>query len=314
MINNRLLAVLQSALGNSLSNNSSGDYNFFCPHCDHHKQKLVINIETQSNNYQYFNCWVCNYKGRNLYNLITQYAPQYLSTLQDAIKHTGKNIFKPQSTTKKIINTQLPKQFKPLYIEQPNNPQYSNALYYTLNRGITYKDIKKYNIHYCTQGKYDGRIIFPSYNNKCEVDFFVARSYKGSKLKYLMPNLSKNIIFNQIFISWKYPLYLCQGVMDAISIGDNAIPLLGKFMSNYLKQSILTNKPERVYVVLDNDAMQDATKIANTLRGWGVQSYITELPQGQDPSSLGHNKIMQCINNSSLFNKQFMINKIFKGI
>lgn len=127
-----------------------------------------------------------------------------------------------------------------------------------------------------------------------------------------MPPVDKQLIFNQILISWKYPIYICQGVMDAIAIGDNAIPIMGKFINNYLLTAILNNKPPKIYIVLDNDAYKDALIMAQNLTKLGIPVYVTQLPNNKDPGQLGYNKVHNYINNSKVFNKQFKINNMFK--
>lgn len=197
-------------------------------------------------------------------------------------------------------------------MSQSDSPQYKNAIHYLINRNITKYDIYKYNLHYCWRGKFANRIIFPSYDAVGMLNFYVGRSYSDSKLKYLMPALHKDIIFNELFINWKQPIVLCEGVTDMLAIQTNAIPLMGKFIQNKLLTSIVTNKPPQVFVVLDSDAYNDSIQIAKTLANLSINTYVTQLPIGSDPGQLGNKKVWQYINQSQQFNKKFLMKNIFK--
>ena len=74
---------------------------------------------------------------------------------------------------------------------------------YIKNRGITNKDIIKYNIGYCEDGEYRNRIIIPSYDSNGNLNYFVGRDFYDSKLKYKNPKVSKDIIGFDLFINWR---------------------------------------------------------------------------------------------------------------
>ena len=47
---------------------TSDELLFQCPKCDHHKNKLSVNIEKDA-----FKCWVCDFRGRKIYHLVRRY-------------------------------------------------------------------------------------------------------------------------------------------------------------------------------------------------------------------------------------------------
>jgi hypothetical protein len=53
--------------------------------------------------------------------------------------------------------------------------------------------------------------------------------------------------------------------LDAISINQNAIPLMGKFIQQSLRTKIIKIKPPKVYVALDNDAYNNSVELAKEL-------------------------------------------------
>ena len=53
--------------------------------------------------------------------------------------------------------------------------------------------------------------------------------------------MSRDIVFNELFVDWKEKVYLVEGIFDAIAVGMNAIPILGSTInenSNLFKKLI----------------------------------------------------------------------------
>jgi len=93
------------------------------------------------------------------------------------------------------------------------------------------------------------------------------------------------------------PVNIVEGAFDAISTGDNTIPLFGKTLSKSLIQAIVSNKPPRINLILDNDALTMAISHAEKFLSYGLNTYIVELP-GKDPNELGQEAVQQLINNT----------------
>jgi hypothetical protein len=74
-------------------------------------------------------------------------------------------------------------------------------------------------------------------------------------MKYLNPPVSKNVVFNELFVDWDEPVILVEGLFDAIVAGQNAIPILGSTLREQSKlfQAIVINDSP-VYLALDEDA------------------------------------------------------------
>ena len=94
------------------------------------------------------------------------------------------------------------------------------------------------------------------------------------------------------------PLVLCEGVFDAIAIRRNAVPLLGKFVPKKLLKSMVKNKVKDVYVVLDDDAVNDAREIERTLNTYEMNVKLVNLDK-KDPSELGFKDTWECISRGS---------------
>ena len=290
-----LIDFLDKLLGRSKSFSNS-EQAFHCPFCKHHKQKLQVNLNTFK-----WHCWVCSERGHNLFQLLKKLKlPKDLySQLEDIVgssKSYKSRNYKDGETKKQSIS--LPIDFIPLY-HPSKSPLYKHAMLYLKKRNISSRDILKYNIGYCEDGEYRNRIIIPSYDKDGSLNYFIGRDFFHSKLKYKNPRVSKDVIGFELFVNWNLPIVLCEGVFDAIAIKRNAIPLFGKTIPNSLMIKIITKNVKTVYISLDNDAINDSLKMAEKLKNNGIDIYFINLPDNEDPSSIGFSSFMEFMDNSS---------------
>ena len=74
---------------------------------------------------------------------------------------------------------------------------------YIKRRKIYMDEVLKYNIGYCEDGLYGGRVIIPSYSEDGELNYFIARSfYEDSKMKYKNQPVSRDVIVFDNQIDW----------------------------------------------------------------------------------------------------------------
>ena len=276
-----LLGSIESILGKS-HKRARENYAFHCPFCNHHKPKLEINMHTNEEGQNPWECWVCQTKGRTIRSLLYQ-----LKTPKDQAQNILKYVPQGQEVEYKGLSIiELPKEYQPLYNASTTSVVANIVRNYLYERGITDNDFIKYGIGYTTTGDYGGRVIIPSYSGSNQLNFFVARSYDGNYFKYKNPEASKDIIFFENLINWNAPVILCEGVFDAMAIRRNAIPLLGKSMSTSLYKKIITSPLKDVYVALDTDARDRALQIAEQLLNQGKRVFMVDLPD-KDPSEMG---------------------------
>jgi hypothetical protein len=164
--------------------------------------------------------------------------------------------------------------------------------YLVTERKINRDIILKYRLGFCTTGKYEKRIIIPSYDMNGEINYFVGRSYdpKEKKRKYLNPVADKDqIIFNVGFVNWDSTVYLVEGAFEMLSFPVNIIPMLGKTLSTTLFLKLKELKPE-VIVLLDPDAYKDAIKLYYQLQaiyvGCEERVKLVKLPTMDDLDEL----------------------------
>lgn len=290
-----LINFLEKVLGKGKST-SNHNYAFFCPNkCHNIKPKLEINISTQN-----YNCWICGsrkegLKGKTLVGLFKKMkaSPDKMSELRSILGYTQRTKEDEEHIKFKV---DLPKEYKPLINLHRTDIVAKHALMYLKKRGITKSDILKYNIGYCEEGRYSGRVIIPSYDSEGIINYFIARSFDpDSTKKYDAPKCNKNeMIGLEYFINWNVPVILCEGMFDAIAIKRNAIPLLGKTIPKALMMKLISSTVKTVYVSLDRDALKDALKYAEELLNLGKDVYLIDL-KDKDPSDMGFEKFTKLV-------------------
>ena len=284
-----LISLLSQILGD-YKEFGKGEVYFTCPFCHNHKRKFAVNILKNA-----FHCWHCGARGRSLITLFKKLdvSPSQLKELRSLLSDDQINNYIEEDTNTELY---LPPGFKPLWIPS-KSIHYTSAIKYLKNRGITGYDIIRYQMGYTMEGPYANRIIIPSYDHENKLNYFLARSFYESGLKYKNPPVSKNVIVFENQINWKMPLVLCEGVFDAIAIRRNAVPLLGKFVPRKLLKMMIKNKVKEVYVALDDDAITEAREIEQNLSQYEIDVKLVNLDK-KDPSELGFIDTWECIKNA----------------
>ena len=111
-----------------------------------------------------------------------------------------------------------------------------------------------------------------------------------------------------MYINWDLPIILCEGAFDAMTIKRNAIPLFGKKISNNLMKKIIESKVEKIYLALDDDALKDAFKHAETFLSYGKKVYLIEM-KGKDPNELGFNAFTKLLHNAIKLTTSILLKK-----
>ena len=276
-----LLGSIENVLGKS-HKRARDNYAFHCPFCNHRKPKLEINMVTNDEGKNFWECWVCKTRGQSIFSLVKQLklpkneANEVLKYVKKGKKYTYKN--------EEVV--ELPKEFKLLSNASSTSIIANKIKKYLHGRGLTENDFIKYNVGYTTTGEYGGRIIIPSYSGSNRLNYFIGRTYENSYFKYKNPKSSKDIIFFENQINWNQPIILCEGAFDAIAIRRNAIPILGKSLAPSLIKKIITSEFKDVYIALDNDAQKDALEISENLLNLGKRVFLVNLKE-KDPSDIG---------------------------
>ena len=294
MNNDALIFLIDSVLSKGKST-SKGNRAYHCPECKHHKLKLEVNLNETSPHFQFYQCWVCGFKGKKLSTLFKK-----LEVDSNKINQL-KLLVKTDSRQVEVVDdkkVELPKEFISLISPPLNNLSAKKALHYLKSRGLIKEDIIKYNIGYCEFGKFSNMIIIPSYDAEGNINYFTARNFdKNSSIKYRNPDVSRDIIGLELFINWNVPITLCEGMFDAIAIKRNVIPLLGKTIQNSLMKKIINSSVKKIYIALDKDAIKQALNFCEILINEGKEVYLVDLNE-KDPSNMGFEKFTNEIQNT----------------
>ena len=272
--------ILREVLGSGYDSRDETLYH--CPFCKHHKKKLSVNVIKG-----FFKCWVCDTKGAISY-LIKRFGSiddrhDWALLDQEVDFSTMDLIF--NQPEEKLPPVNLPPEYICL-AKKGLPPAANDAISYLWSRGIGQKDIIYHKIGFCLTGKYKKRIIIPSFDDEGNCNYFTARSYSGDWLSYKNPPASKNIIFNDLLINWKEPITLVEGPFDAIKM-KNSIPILGSTLKETTKLfKKIVEKQTKVYIGLDEDALNKSMKIISLLLEYGLDVYKLDTSDIEDIGSI----------------------------
>ena len=244
---------------------------YHCPYCGHHKKKMSINFSNG-----YWKCWVCDTRGKNIYRIVRKFGNyqqrQKYRELQGLVDLTDfEEMFKEYNNIEEKQILEMPEGFVSL-CNKDLPMDSTDAFRYLSSRGIGRREILKWKIGYCKEGRYAGRIIVPSFDVEGDLNYFIARSYVGHGRRYLNPPSSRDIVFNELNIDWDEPIILVEGVFDAIAAGNNAIPILGSTLreqSRLFHAIAIHDTP--VYMALDSDAEKKAEWIIKSMLRYDLE-------------------------------------------
>ena len=294
-----LKSLVDASLGDSKPT-SGNNHSYYCPKCNHKKRKLEVNFTDHPKGFNPYNCWVCNFKGRTVMALLKAVgAPE--ADIRKARSYVKYADFEDDVTIDQRV--ELPAEF--ISLTDPLIKKdwiYEKAVKYLSSRGITMGDIYKYQIGYCRAKKYRNMVVFPTFDEKGLLNYFVARSFdEKSWMKYKNPPVGKNIVPNEHLINWDVPVILCEGIFDAIAIKRNAIPLLGKTIQKQLMRRLLNSNAGKIYLALDKDAQDKALDYCEMFLDQGKEVYFVDLDK-KDPSELGFESFTHLVQNTQPLN------------
>ncbi len=245
---------------------------FACPYCGHHKNKFSVNVDKNV-----YKCWICDARGKNLFRVIKKFGN---AKQQERWKELTGNyedlnkinfLFQEEEVEeKKEIILSMPEGFKTL-TKPSNSRSCKMALRYLSDRGITHTDILRWKIGYCDSGRFRDRIIIPSFNADGNLNYYIARSYTENYKRYLNPSVSRDIVFNELYVDFDKEVTIVEGAFDAVKV-INAVPFLGSKIrekSRLFKKIVQNNTP--VLLALDPDAKYKANNIKRLFFKYGIE-------------------------------------------
>jgi DNA primase len=267
---------------------SKGQIALDCPICDDDRHKGNMEVNYFQHVYKCWSCGDTNDMHGSLGKLIKKYGKKsHYKTYCVIAPEENK-----PTTRKKVEKLKLPEFFKKFNEVSSIYPVRRQAYNYLTNRGITDEIIERYGIGFCDNGSHAGRIIIPSYDNKNELNYYIARSWDlHTRAKYKNPEAAKDeIIFFESLIDWEKDITLVEGAFDSIFI-PNSIPMLGKHMSTLLFTTLYDKAKGNITIALDGDAYDNAVSLYHELNGGNLYGRIkiVKLPLDKDIADLRGN-------------------------
>lgn len=113
--------------------------------------------------------------------------------------------------------------------------------------------------------------------------------------------VSKNIVFNDLFVDWSSDIILVEGVFDAITAGRNAVPILGSTLNqNSILLRRIVKEDAGVYVALDPDAKMKELEIIKTLLDFDIEVWKVDIGDNEDVGSMNKEQFQKCLKNATL--------------
>jgi len=294
---------------------SRGEHLFYCPYCNHHNPKMSINVDKNV-----YKCWICDTKGMDIWRLVRKFGDFHekrkWKSFSGQIDASSQSIFdlfarEKEDAPQKIS---LPEEFVSL-VNKDLPVSSRPAIKYLTSRNVGKADIINWKIGFCSRGEFKGRIVFPSFDNSGDVNYFVARSYKDDWMKYKNPPVGRDIVFNELFVDWKEKVCLVEGIFDAISVGMNAIPILGSTMGegSSLFKKIIENDTA-VYIALDEDAEKKSMRIIENLNQHGIEVYKVDTSGHDDVAAMPKKVLDKRIKDATMLTNEDVLSRTIRTI
>ncbi len=283
---------------------------FTCPKCDHHKKKLSVNIEKNV-----FKCWICDYRGSDLSPLVvgSKLKAEWRALTNTVDLSRFEDIFSETTNVEQKQFLELPEHFVSLS-EKNLSSTGLKAKKYLLDREISEQEILLYKVGFCFHGKYKNRVVIPSFDDKGDLNYFIARSFDSNKFKYMNPPASKDVVFNELYIDWDIPVVLVEGFFDSLKY-ENSIPILGSTLSRKSKLfTKIVQNCKKVYICLDKDARIKEFKIIKNLLDFGIEVCKIELDEYFDLGEVPDNVLRELKKRASIITQEdYLIHKLNIG-
>jgi DNA primase len=297
---------------------STGELTAECPWCNKFGS-FYVNASTG-----HYVCFKCDQRGRHLVGIVAQCEGISFGKAKTFILRNMVQFRRKETTTSLLekirdlrphenklnsderIIIEMPEEFIPVYNDRTGKwacPSYLKA------RGVKPKTAKRWELGYCSKGKYFSRIIIPIDCPRGES--FTARDATGRlNQKILNP---PNAFHNQLLIGWKHvpttsDMVLVEGPFDAIKMSQHGIPAIaigGKVLhSAQLAQLFTRPLDSAITIMLDPEETVAPYGIANQLMCRNENVSIARLPSGTDPGDATKEQALEAYANAKMYTGQ----------
>ena len=265
-----------------------------CPYC-HREQKMGINLNTYRTN-----CFRC---GEHPSPAQMVMDIEGLDTYSELITFLRNGDFTELTFTEEKVELSeakpvyLPEGFK--LITQGTSTLANSFRKYVIKRGFNPNELARHGVGYCTKGEYFGYLIIPFYTEG-SLRYWNARLVIGSGPRYNNPpkditGLGKEfLIYNSDALGLYNQVFICEGAINALTMGENAIATMGKSISRYQVNELIKAQAKRYIILLDPDAKDKAIDLALKLVNFKSVK-VVYLPEGKDCNDIQRKEVMKLI-------------------
>jgi hypothetical protein len=281
-----------------------------CPVCDSSGDPhLWINISDYAKTYSSWGCWKNSFhKGGGVALVMHLENLNYASAKRRVLE------FSDMSSVPIEEKDLEPLEFKE--IKFPDNglkkiTESKKALEFLKKRGFGYKECIDWDLYYTRSMRYKKllfrqRIIIPVYYQNMLVAFQGRDITNREKLKYLSspPDdgyapLNKTV-YNIDRVNPNFTV-VTEGVFDAWIAGkDCGVALFGKKIYPEQLEIFYTKEIKYAIIALDGEAFEESESIAHDLSSVGIKVTVLELPDDDDPASLGKKRFWELLNEQKI--------------
>ena len=265
-----------------------------CPYC-HRELKMGVNLSMYRTN-----CFRCN-EHPNPSQLVMDI--EGFDTYHELINFLNSGKFDELEFHEEKVELA---EAKPLYLPEGfrilnlGQSQVAKSIRgYVKSRGFVISELSKHGVGYATKGAYFGYLIIPFYY-RGQLRYYNARNVIGKGPRYNNPDkditgLGKQfIIFNHDALEMYRSVFICEGALNALTIGDRAIATMGKAISAFQVNELLKSQCERFIILLDPDAKEYAINLALKLVAY-KKVKVVFLPDGKDVNDLGRSQTLKLV-------------------
>lgn len=261
-----------------------------CPFCNHrvgspdHDHHLHISIIKNV-----AHCFRCDYSASHIKLVMDVDGCSYGSAVAELDAPISASEFKTLTDPAEPFTAEptmdMPQAYVPIAHAVQANDGYIHAacavaLKYLQRRGFSMAVLEYYGIGIWSNAEGYGKIVIP-----VERGFWQERSVFPNKPKYISPPISKgDRLFNWSALSTYDHVIICEGAFSAMSVGKNAIALIGKHATREQVVRLAAANPKTYTVALDADALSDALELADALHRAGKVVIVRQYAHG-DPNS-----------------------------
>lgn len=288
---NRLFNYISKALG--MRPYTRGWYKGNCPSCGR-QDKFGVNLGRNRSN-----CFVCGYHPSPI-NLVMELEgfKEFREVRAFLGAYKGAEYLEPLVERIETIDLRLPEGYTNILFGK--SVLAKNARKYVRKRGFDTEEVSYRGWGYCKKGLYMGYIIIPFYMGG-KLVYFNARRYLGSGPKYNNPKIDEFgigkslIIYNLDALSMYEEIFLVEGVINADTLGEQAIASGGKKISHYQVSSMLKSPAEKFSILLDPDAFEDSIKIGLQM-SYHKQVRLITWEGEEDVNDIGRKETIKRVN------------------